>query len=128
MEKDHTLRELLLQGSEPASNQFTESVMERVHKLSATPFYYQPLVSPSLKRAFIIVVSVLVTSIFLLCLLMAAPDLPSPPAWMAIGSIITFVYSNSYTILAYIICFWVTFLANSFVQKTYFIKQASHAD
>lgn len=126
MEKDHTLKELLLQGSEPASPHFTESVMERVHKLSATPFYYQPLVSPSLKRAFIIVVSVLVTSIFLLCLLIAAPDLPSTPAWIAIGAVITFIYSNSYTILAYIVCFWLIFLANSFVERRVMRKRTAH--
>ena len=115
MEQDQ-IKELLLQGSEKASAHFTSTVMNRVQQLSTTPFYYQPLVSRGLKKAFLITVLVLVTAIFLVCLLLASPNL-SIPGWPAAQAVIIFMQVNLYTILAYIICFWILFAANAFLEK-----------
>lgn len=116
MEQDQKLKKLLLQGSEKASVHFTEGVMKRVQQLSATPFYYQPLVNPRLKKAFLIAISVLVASIFLLCLLIASPGL-SFPDWTVIQDVMIFIDAHFSTILSYIIGFWVVFIANAFVGK-----------
>ena len=116
MEQDQKLKELLLLGSERASTHFTAGVMKRVQGLTATPFYYQPLVSAGLKKAFLITVSVLVAAIFLVCLLLSSPDLTFP-SWPAVQYVITFMDENSYTILAYIVCFWMMYAASAFVEK-----------
>lgn len=116
MEQDQKLKELLLLGSERASLQFTEGVMKRVERVAATPFYCQPLVSPRLRKAFLITVSVLVAAIFLLCLLLASPELAFP-GWPVVQSVVAFTAENFYTLLAYIISFWILFAANAFIEK-----------
>ncbi|MBE7169383.1 MAG: hypothetical protein INR73_02270 [Williamsia sp.] len=116
MEKDQQLKEILLQGSERASIHFTDAVMERVHKLSATPYFYQPLVPPQVKKAFIIVWMSLVGAIFLTCFLLVSPQLPLGD-WLTPQPVAGFVSDHGYTILAYIGCFWILFAANLLAEK-----------
>ena len=116
MQQDQKLQELLLLGSQQATADFTATVMNRVQKLSATPFYCQPLVSSARRKVFVVIVLALIAAIFLVCFLLASPGL-SFPGWPVLQYVVIFTEENFYTILAYIICFWILFAANAFVEK-----------
>lgn len=113
MEQDKHLKEILLNGSEIASADFTDAIMKRINVLSTIPFYYQPLVSSKLKKAFAYTFVVLVLFILLLCLIIGSPNIPfsslieTPPLS---------VYT-CYKILVFIFLFWILFTVNTFIQK-----------
>src|SRR4051812_13340743 len=75
MEQDKLLQEILEKGTEKASANFTASVMAGVHALAAKPFVYEPLIPASLKRIFILVFITVIALVFVLCVVIASPDI-----------------------------------------------------
>jgi len=113
MEKDKQLKEILLHSAEGASADFTDRVMKKVHDISAT--YYQPLVSPGLKKRFIFVFVATVAAIFGLCLLIALAD-PNVMGWIKSIPVPGVDYNK---VLLFILIFWTLFALNTVVQKTF---------
>lgn len=78
MEQHNLYKQLLQQGSEKASPEFTKDVMVAIN-LTAKPFVYQSLVPPAVKRIFIVGFISVVSLIFILCLLIAAAGFDFTP-------------------------------------------------
>jgi hypothetical protein len=118
MEHDKRLREILLNSADGASADFTDAVMKRVHNIPAAS-YYQPLVSPKLKRAFILVFSTTVAAIVGLSLIIALVDsniiesimrLPLPGI-------------NYNQVLLFLFIFWGLFGLNILFQNSFQVKR-----
>ncbi|MEO6328580.1 MAG: hypothetical protein ABIO55_06600 [Ginsengibacter sp.] len=115
MEQDKQLKEILLKGSEIASANFTDNIMKRVNNLLEKTYYYQPLMSGKIKKAFLITFAGLVMLILILCLIGAA-DI----TFINRIKLTQFPDSIYHKILYFIILFWIVFTTNSFIQKNKF--------
>jgi uncharacterized membrane protein len=120
MEQDKQIKEILLNSAKIPSADFTAAVMQRI-AAAATPFHYQPLVSPKLRRVFVYIFSTLIIVILGLCLLIAITNL-SLVAWIQKIEIPGLDYS---TIAISILSFWFVFTINSIIEKKSFAGKRS---
>jgi hypothetical protein len=124
MEQDKQLKEILLNSAEKPSADFTDAVMLRVRAASEAALYYQPLVSPQLKRLFVYIFGALIAAIAGLCLLIALTNLTFV-AWVQSIPIPGYDYR---TILMFILSFWFVFAINSIIERKLFAGKGSHLD
>jgi hypothetical protein len=124
MEQDKQLKEILLNSAERPSADFTDAVMLRVRAASEAGLYYQPLVSPQLKRLFIYIFGALIAAISGLCLLIALTNL-TIVAWIQNIPIPGLDYR---TIVIFILSFWFVFAINSIIKGKSFVGKGSHLD
>ena len=112
MEKDKQLKEILLHGRESASPDFTQAVMHTIHQLPSASFYYEPLLSPTIKKVLMLTFTVLVSAIVMLCIIISAPDLP----------FVEWIQSTLLTdktlkkLLIYLLSFWFVFVINAIIE------------
>jgi hypothetical protein len=118
MEQDKRLREILLNSADGASADFTDAVMKRVHGISPAS-YYQPLVSPRLKRAFVFAFGTTVAAIIGLALIIAIIDSN------IIGSIMRLPLPsiNYNQVLLFLFIVWGLFGVNRLFQKNFQLKR-----
>ena len=114
MEQDKILKDLLQKGKETASPDFTAAVMVKVQALATRPFNYEPLVSPYIKRIFMISFCTVVALILIVCLLIAASNIHF------IQSIkLPYISAINYQkIVTGILLFWLIYVLNVLVQKS----------
>ncbi|CAN5605605.1 hypothetical protein BH10BAC3_BH10BAC3_04120 [soil metagenome] len=114
MERDKRLKELLEQGAEKASVDFTASVMANVHALASKPFVYEPLVPPLMRRIFMIVFIAVLALIFITCLLITTSGMSF--TWSVnMPDISPETYQK---IISGILIFWMVFAINNVVIKS----------
>ena len=113
MERDKQLKEILEKGAEKASVNFTASVMAGVHALSSKPFVYEPLVSPLVRRVFIIAFISVIALIFISCLVIATSGISFTWA-IQMPDISPETYQK---IVSGIVIFWIVFAINNAVTK-----------
>jgi hypothetical protein len=118
MEQDKRLREILLNSADGASADFTEAVMKRVHGISPAS-YYEPLVSPRLKKAFVFAFGTTVAAIVGLALIIAVID-SNIIGWI-IHLRLTGINYNQ--VLLFIFIFWGLFGLNRLFQKNFLLKR-----
>ena len=123
MEQDKQLKEILLNSAERASAGFTGAVMKKVNGLSATPLYYQPLVSPKLKSLFVFTFGALVAAILGLCLIIALTDL-RVVSWIQNRELPDLNYNR---ILYFILTFWIVFIVNTLFEKKFLFRKESYS-
>ena len=116
MEQDKQLKEILLNSAERPAADFTDAVMQKVADIAAAPFYYQPLVSPKLKRVFVFGFGALIAAILGICLIIA---LTNPHVVSRLQNI-EYPNLNYKAILIFILSFWIVFTINSIIEKKYF--------
>lgn len=122
MEQDNQLKEILLKSAEKASAGFTEAVMQKLDGFASAPLYYQPLVSPGLKKLFVFTFGALVAAIFGLWLIIAVANL-QVITWIQNSNFPDFNYN---TILMFILSFWIVFTINLLIEKKFFLRNRSH--
>jgi hypothetical protein len=115
MEQDKQLKEILLNSAEGASADFTDAVMKKVYGISAASPYYQPLVSPKLKKGFIIAFGATVAAILSLCLVIALANL-NVIGWIQSIPLPDLNYNK---LLLFIFIFWSLFALNMLFQKIF---------
>ncbi len=114
MEKDNDVKNLLAKGAEFASPHFTVNIMKKISDLSSKPaLSYQPLVSIKIVKAFITAFVLVVTMIFLLCLMISTPELPL----ISSKEIPQIIFISANKILFFILSFWLVFYLNNALQK-----------
>jgi hypothetical protein len=119
MERDNQLKEILLNSAEKTSANFTDIVMQKVNGLSAAPFYFRPLVSPKVRRLFLLTFGALITTILGLCLIITLTDSPFV-SWIENMEFTDLSYK---TILMFITIFWIVFTINSFIERKFFSRK-----
>lgn len=124
MEQNKQLKKILLNSAEKPSADFTDAVMLRVNEASEAAFYYQPLVSPQLKRLFLYIFGTLISAIAGLCLLIALTNFTFV-SWIQNIPIPDLDYS---TIVMFILSFWFVFTINSIIERKPFAGKRSHLD
>ena len=113
MEQDKQLKAILLNSAEGVSAGFTDAVMKKVAGLSAKPAYYQPLVSPKLKKKFVFAFGAIVAAIAVLCLVIALADL-NIVGWMQSIPVPDLNYNQFFL---FIFIFWMLFILNRQLEK-----------
>lgn len=115
MEKDTDFKNILMNGAEGASPDFTNAVMKRVAGLSGSRLSYQPLVSPAVQRIFLLTFGLLVAAILVLCLLIAFASFYDT-SWLQQLKLPALNYNR---VLLFIITFWIVFSANRLLEKRF---------
>jgi hypothetical protein len=115
MESDKQLKELLEKGTEKASLNFTAGVMAGVHARAAKPFVYEPLVSPLVRRIFMIAFIAVLALIFISCLLIIISGMSF--TWsVKMPDISAETYQK---IITGILIFWIVFAINKLVTRSW---------
>lgn len=112
MERDTQLKNLLAKGAETASAGFTESILDKINGLAPLA-PYQPLISNTVKKAFIIAFASVVGLILLVCLLIKASQITflNPIELPGLSP------DTYYNVFAFIVSFWLVFSVNKFIQR-----------
>jgi hypothetical protein len=113
MEQDKQLKEILLNSAESAPAGFTDAVMQKLK--GEASLYYQPLVSPALKRLFVFISGALIAAILGLCLIIALTN-PNVITWIRNIQLPQLNYS---AILIFILTFWIVFTINYLFEKKF---------
>lgn len=116
MERDKQLQEILVNNTLRASADFTDAVMQKVNGLASVSLFYQPLVSPALKRLFVYTFAALITAIIALCLIIGFFNLHVLD-WIRNRALPDLNYRK---ILVFILTFWVVFTVNRLLEKKVF--------
>jgi hypothetical protein len=120
MEQDKHLKEILLHSAEGARADFTEAVMKRVHGSSLVSSYYEPLVSPRLKKGFVLAFGITVGGILSLCLMIALAH-ANLSSWIGNLELPGFNYNK---LLLFLLIFWSLFALNMLFQKTFQLNKS----
>ncbi len=112
MEHDEILKKLLALSAEPASEGFTNTIMQRIDAVNANAYVYKSLVSKKTERLFITVFCSVVLLIFITCFMISVPD-------FSINNLNIFPHDFTawYNTLVFIGCFWLVFAINALVKK-----------
>lgn len=117
MEQDKQLKEILMNSADRASADFTVAVMQKLKE--EAPLYYQPLVSPALKRLFVFIFGTIIAAILGLCLIIAFTN-PNVITWIQSIQLPQLNYSG---ILTFILTFWIVFTINSLFEKKFILRK-----
>jgi hypothetical protein len=112
MEQDKQLKQILLNSTEGASADFTNSVMKKVYALPASSGH-QPLVSRKLKKVFVLVFGITVGAILSLCLAISFAN-QNIASWIESIPLPQLDYKK---LLLFILIFWILFSLNMLVGK-----------
>jgi len=112
MEQDKQLQEILFNSTEGASAAFTNVVMKKVYALSASSGY-QPLVSPRLKKVFVLAFGITVGAILSLCLVISLAS-QNIVGWIESIPLPDLDYKK---LLLFLLIFWILFSLNMLVEK-----------
>ncbi|MEO6455982.1 MAG: hypothetical protein ABIN97_18010 [Ginsengibacter sp.] len=113
MEQDNKLKKILLKGSEMASVNFDEAVMEKVNNLLTKKIYYQPLVTDKMKKILFFSFFLLVMFILLLCLMIGSPGI----TFINQVKVLQAPEYLYYKIFTFILSFWIVFALNYFIKQ-----------
>ena len=119
MEQDKQLKQILLNSAGGASAHFTDTVMHKITKLSATPFHYKPLVHPKMIRFFLVAFGAVVVCIFSLCLMMLLPPF-HVASWLRNQKLPDVNYSR---IVLFILTFWIVFSVNALFEMKFWSRR-----
>ena len=113
MEKDDTLKKILEKGGAKASPDFTARTMLAVEAFTTKPIVYEPLLSPFIKRVFIICFSSILLLILLAGISIVAPEI-NFIQMLRLPAISPETYQQ---IISGIVVFWVVFVVNKWWTK-----------
>ncbi len=107
--EDKKFKEVLMkQAVEETSGNFTAEIMRRIEALPAAKSYYQPLVNPAIKLAFIIVFASVLSALIAVSIFIQPSDLP----FKLTVTIPVIRIETFYNIVYFIIAFWLLMFFN----------------